>query len=59
MYHARQTFEINCHKFVNSMNSLIFDSTEVLLPRRLVLIYRLTAKVMHCQMLFIELKSSY
>ena len=45
--------------FVNSMKSLVFDSTKILLPRRLVLTYSLMVKVMHYQILFTELKSSY
>ena len=45
--------------FVNSTKSLIFDSTKILLPKRLVVTYSLTAKVMHYQILFTELKSSY
>ena len=45
--------------FVNSMKSLIFDSTKILLPKRLDLTYSLIAKVMHYQILFTELKSSY
>ena len=47
------------HKFVNSRKSLIFDLTKILLPKRLVLIYSLIAKVLHYQILFTELKSSY
>ena len=46
LYHARQTFEINC-PFVNSTESLIFDLTKILLPKRLVLTYSLIAKVIH------------
>ena len=45
--------------FVNSTKSLIFDLTKILLPNRLVLTYSLIAKVMHYQILFTELKSSY
>ena len=45
--------------FVNSTNSLIFDLMKILLPKRLVLTYSLIGKVMHCQVLFTELKSSY
>ena len=37
----------------------LFDLTKILLPKRLVLTYSLTAKVMHYQILFTELKSSY
>ena len=54
MYHARQTFEINCH----STKTLIFDLTKIVLPKRLVLTYSLMAKVLHYQ-IFTELKSSY
>ena len=39
--------------------SLIFDITKILLPKCLILIYCLIAKVMHYRMLFIELKSSH
>ena len=46
------------HPFVNSTKSLIFDLTKILLPIRLVLTYRLIAKVMHYHALFTELKSS-
>ena len=45
--------------FVNSTKSLIFDLTKIILPKRLVLTYSLIAKVMHYQILFTELKSSY
>ena len=38
---------------------MIFDSTKILLPKRLVLTYNLIAKVMHCQILFTDLKWSY
>ena len=38
--------------FVNSMKSLIFDLTKILLPKRLVLTYSLVVKVMHYQTLF-------
>ena len=55
MCHARQTFEINCF-FVNSTKSLIFNLTKILLPKRLILIYSLIAKVMQYQILFTELK---
>ena len=34
---------------MNSTKSLIFDLTKILLPKRLILIYRLTVKVMHCE----------
>ena len=44
---------------MNSMKSLIFDLTKILLPKRLVLTCSLIAKVMHCQILFTEMKSSY
>ena len=44
---------------MNSTKSLIFDLTKILLPKRLVLTYGLIAKVMHCQVLFTELKLSY
>ena len=44
---------------MNSMKGLIFDLTKILLPKRLVLTYSLIAKVIHYQMLFTELKSSY
>ena len=44
--------------FVNSMKSLIFDSTKIPLPKRLVLTHRLIAKVMLGQILLAELKSS-
>ena len=61
MYHVRQTFEIK-FPFVNLTKSLIFDLTRIplllLLPRRLILIYCLIAKVMRYQMLSTELKSS-
>ena len=45
--------------FVNSTNSLIFDLTKILFSKRLVLTNSLIAKVMHDQILFAELKSSY
>ena len=45
--------------FVNSMKSVIFDLTKILLPKCLIIIYCMIAKVMHYQMLFTELKSSY
>ena len=45
--------------FVNSMKSLIFDLTKILLPKHLVLTYSLIAKVMYYQIHFTELKSSY
>ena len=45
--------------FVNSMKSLIFDSTKILLPKLLVLTNSLIAKLMHYQIIFTELKSSY
>ena len=45
--------------FMNSTKSLIFDLTEILLPKRLVLTNSLIAKVMHYQILLTELKSSY
>ena len=45
--------------FVNSSKSLIFDLTKILLPKHLVFTYSLIAKVMHYQVLFTELKSSY
>ena len=45
--------------FVNSTKSLVFDLTEILLPKRLVLIYCLILKVIHFEILFTELKSSY
>ena len=45
--------------FVNSTKSLIFDLTKTLLLKRLIVMYNLIAKVMHYQILFIELKSSY
>ena len=45
--------------FVNSTKSFIFGLTDELLPKRLVLTYSLIAKVMHYQILFTELKSSY
>ena len=44
--------------FVNSMKSLIFDLTKILLPKHLVLTYSLIAKVMHLEILFTELKLS-
>ena len=44
---------------MNSTKSLIFGLTKILLPKRLVLTYSLIAKVMHYQILFTELKSSY
>ena len=44
---------------MNSMRSLIFDLTKILLPKRLVLTYSLIEKFMHYQMLFTELKSIY
>ena len=44
--------------FVDSTKSLIFDLTKILLPKRLVFTYSLIAKVMHCVILFTELKSS-
>ena len=37
--------------FVNLMKNLTFDSTKILLPKRLVLTYSLIAKVMHYQIL--------
>ena len=37
----------------------MFDLTKILLPKRLVLTCSLIAKVMHYQILFIELKSSF
>ena len=45
--------------FVNSTKGLILDLTKILLPKCLVCTYRLIAKVMHHQVLFTELKSSY
>ena len=45
--------------FVNSTKSLISNLTKILLPRRLILTYSLIAKVMHYQILFTELNSSY
>ena len=39
--------------------SMIFDLTKILLPKRLILVYSLIAKVTHYQILFTELKSSY
>ena len=45
--------------FVNLMKGLIFDSTKILFPKRLVLIYSLIANVMYYQILFTELKLSY
>ena len=45
--------------FVNSTKSLILDLTKILLPKHLVLTYSLIVKVMHYQILFTELKSSY
>ena len=59
MYHARQTFKVNCHLFVISTKSLIFDLTMILLPKLLVLTYSLIVKIMHYQIPFTELKSSY
>ena len=44
--------------FVNLMKGLIFDLTKILLPKHLVLTCSLIAKVMYCQILFTELKSS-
>ena len=41
--------------FVNSTKSLIFDFTSIVLPKRLIFIYRLIAKVMHGQTLYTEL----
>ena len=41
------------------MKYLIFDSTKILSPKRLVLTYSLIAKVIHYQTLFTELKSRY
>ena len=41
---------------VNSMKSLIFDLTKILLPKRLVLTYSLTAKVMHYQIFFYRIE---
>ena len=37
----------------------MFDLTKILLLKRLVLTYSLIAKVMHYQILFTELKSSF
>ena len=45
--------------FVNSTKSLIFGLTEILLFKLLILIYCLIAKVIHHQILYTELKSSY
>ena len=58
MYHARKNFPDEL-PLVNSTKSLIFDLTKMLLPKRLILAYSLIAKVMHYQILFAELKSSY
>ena len=44
---------------MNSTKSLMSDLEKILLPKRLVLTYSLIAKVMHYQILFTELKSSY
>ena len=41
---------------MNSMTSLIFDSTKILLPKRLVLTYSLIAKVMHYQAVFYRIE---
>ena len=38
--------------FVNSTKSLIFDLTKILLPKRLILVYSLIAKVMQYQIRF-------
>ena len=45
--------------FVNSTKSLIFGLTKIPLSKLLILIYCLIAKVIHHQVLFTELKSSY
>ena len=45
--------------FVNLTKSLIFDLTKIIFPKRLVFTYSLIAKVMHYQIPFTELKSSY
>ena len=44
---------------VNSRKILIFGLAKIPLPKCLVLTYSLIAKVMHYQLLFTELKSSY
>ena len=49
--------EINL-PFVYLTKSLIFDLTTILLPRHLILLYCLIAKVMHYQNLFTKLKLS-
>ena len=41
--------------FVNLTKSLKFDLTKILLPKRLILIYSLIAKVMHYQLFLTEL----
>ena len=46
-------------RFANSTKTLIFDLTKIQLPKHLVLTYSLIAKVMHYQILFTKLKSSY
>ena len=49
----------NLQKNVLLISNLIFDLTKILLSKCLVLTYSLIAKVMHYQILFTELKSSY
>ena len=45
-------------QFVNLMKRLIFDLTKILLPKSLILMYRLIAEVIHYQSLFTKLKLS-
>ena len=62
LFHAVDRKMINFRDklpFMNSMKSLIFDSTNILLPKRLVFTYSLIVKVMHYQIPFTESKSSY
>ena len=55
----RQTNFRDKYPFVNSTKSLIFDLTKTQLPKHLILRYCLVAKIIHYQILFTELKSSY
>ena len=55
--HARQILEAN-FPLIYSMKSLIVDLTTILLPKRLILLYCLIAKVMYYQNLLTFVKSS-